>query len=54
MVEKLIKDPVCGMRMKPEEAPYVSEYQGVTYRFCSEACKKKFDRDPSRFVRGNA
>lgn len=50
MAEELIKDPVCGMRMRPEEAVHVSKYQGGIYRFCSEACKEKFDQDPSRFV----
>ncbi|MGE3537335.1 MAG: YHS domain-containing protein [Candidatus Tectimicrobiota bacterium] len=50
MVEKLSKDPVCGMRMRPDEAQYSSEYQGVVYYFCSEACQAKFDQQPSRFV----
>ncbi len=50
MVEALLKDPVCGMRMRPEEAIYISEYQGVVYRFCSEACKEKFDQQPARFA----
>lgn len=50
MLEKLIKDLVCGMRMTPEQAAHVSEYQGAVYRFCSEACKQKFDRDPSKFA----
>lgn len=52
MAEKLIKDPVCGMRLRPEEAIYESEYEGVVYRFCSEACKEKFDQDPARFIQG--
>ena len=50
MAEALLKDPVCGMRMRPQEAIYVSEYHGVVYRFCSEACKAKFDQDPARFL----
>ena len=50
MGEKLIKDPVCGMRIRPEEATHVSECQGITYRFCSEACKQKFDQDPLHFA----
>jgi len=40
MAEELLKDPVCGMRMRPDEAVYTSEYQGVLYHFCSEACKR--------------
>jgi Cu+-exporting ATPase len=50
MREAMIKDPVCGMRMTPEEAVYVSEYAGVVHRFCSEACKAKFDREPAKYV----
>jgi Cu+-exporting ATPase len=50
MAEELIKDPVCGMRIQPVQVVAVSEHAGSTYRFCSEACKQKFDRDPARFV----
>jgi Cu+-exporting ATPase len=46
----MIKDPVCGMRMTSEEARYASEYAGVVHRFCSEACKVKFDRDPTKYA----
>ena len=50
MRQAMTKDPVCGMRMTPEEAVGVSEYAGVVYRFCSEACKAKFDREPATYV----
>jgi Cu+-exporting ATPase len=49
MGQTVIKDPVCGMRMPPDETVHSSEYVGAVYRFCSEACKAKFDRDPARF-----
>lgn len=50
MLEQLIKDLVCGMRMRPDEAVHVSEYHGVVYHFCSEACKHTFDQQPERFA----
>ena len=50
MGQAMIKDLVCGMRMTPAEAVHSSEYAGVVYRFCSEACKVKFDRDPAKFA----
>ena len=50
MRDAMIKDPVCGMRMTPVEAVYVSEYGGVVHRFCSNACKVKFDRDPAKYA----
>ena len=49
MAEAPAKDPVCGMRLRPEEAVDVLEYGGRAYRFCSEACRKKFEGDPERF-----
>jgi Cu+-exporting ATPase len=27
-----------------------SEYEGVTYYFCAEACKEAFDAEPSKYV----
>jgi YHS domain-containing protein len=45
-------DPVCGMQVDPATAAGQSEYQGVTYHFCSMGCKRQFDRDPQRFVGG--
>ena len=50
MRKAMIKDPVCGMRITPEEAVAVSEYAGVVYRFCAEACKAKFDREPTKYA----
>jgi len=50
MREAMIKDPVCGMRITPDEAVAVSEYAGVVHRFCSEACKAKFDREPAKYT----
>jgi len=38
-------DPVCGMQVSPEHA-IKSEYQGKSFYFCSESCRKKFDKNP--------
>jgi len=46
-------DPVAYFEDgKPQsgDANITAEYQGVTYRFASEAHLKKFQQDPSRFV----
>lgn len=45
------KDVVCGMQVDPNKAAGRSEYQGKTYYFCSETCKKKFDATPDQFVK---
>src|ERR1022692_4367497 len=45
-----VKDPVCGMASDAYEAAGKSEYQGVTYHFCSAGCKDKFDKDPEHYL----
>ncbi len=42
------RDAVCGMKTGGE-APTAS-HGGRTYRFCSEGCRRRFERDPERFV----
>lgn len=48
----VVKDPVCGMEIDPEAAAGTSEYEGTTYYFCAEGCKKEFDADPQKFLDG--
>jgi Cu+-exporting ATPase len=46
-----VKDVVCGMQIDPAKAKGgKSEYKGKTYYFCSEDCKKKFDKEPAKYV----
>ena len=46
-----VKDVVCGMQIDPTKAKGgKSEYKGKTYYFCSEDCKKKFDKEPAKYV----
>jgi Cu+-exporting ATPase len=45
-----VRDPVCGMIVKPDAAAGQSSYGGQTYLFCSAACKHKFDVDPTRYT----
>lgn len=42
-------DAVCGMKVNPVSAEAQSEYEGVTFYFCSQECKKAFDADPLRY-----
>ncbi len=51
MVEK-VKDPVCGMEVETT-TEFRSEHMGKTYYFCSENCKKEFEKDPHRFLHGH-
>ncbi|MFI5254439.1 MAG: YHS domain-containing protein [Candidatus Limnocylindrales bacterium] len=43
-------DPVCGMTVQTEGAPYSYEYKGTTYYFCSKGCLLEFKDDPERFL----
>jgi len=45
-----IIDPVCGMTIEEKDAIATSTYKGTTYYFCSEACKKDFDKNPEAFI----
>ncbi len=47
-------DPVCGMDVDEKTAAGQSEYKGQTYYFCSLGCKKAFDKEPDKFVAGEA
>ncbi len=45
-----VNDPVCGMKIDPATATIKSEYKGQTYVFCSQGCKKSFEKDPEKHV----
>jgi membrane fusion protein, copper/silver efflux system len=47
-----VTDPVCGVSVDGKHADAAglrSTYKGSTYYFCSDACKKTFDKDPARY-----
>jgi len=43
------RDPVCGALV--HEKRFRKSYEGEKYYFCSVKCKKKFRRNPRRFVK---
>lgn len=45
-------DLVCGMEVMDKAGAPKSEYMGKTYYFCSVGCKKAFDKNPSKYIRG--
>jgi Cu+-exporting ATPase len=45
----MAKDIVCGMEVD-SPSDWQSTYQGETFEFCSEKCKKEFDANPDTFV----
>ena len=47
-----MKDPVCGMTVRPPTKAGSAVHDGVTYHFCSAGCRAKFTADPQRYTRG--
>lgn len=45
----MAKDPVCGMQVDEAAAAKV-EYRGLTYYFCSPACKAMFEKSPEKYT----
>lgn len=51
---KMAIDPVCKMDVDEATAQYKSEYKGQKYYFCSPGCKKAFDAEPEKYLKGGA
>jgi RND family efflux transporter MFP subunit len=46
-------DPICGMEVDEKRAAAAgrkSEYEGATYYFCADDCKKRFDAEPGKYA----
>jgi Cu+-exporting ATPase len=48
-VSASLRDPVCGMTVKPE-SPHAADHGGRTWRFCSARCAERFRAEPERFL----
>lgn len=45
----MVKDPVCGMEIRPEAAAASEVHEGRTFHFCSKSCHDTFVGDPHRY-----
>lgn len=45
-----VRDPVCGMSIYEFKAVAMTDYQGTTYRFCSQMCRQQFLTHPERYA----
>lgn len=43
--DNAVQDPVCGMKVDPTSS-CSSDFEGNTYYFCCNGCRKKFNSDP--------
>jgi Cu+-exporting ATPase len=48
--EQRVKDPVCGMMIRPSEAAATVEHKGKTYYFCGQNCASSFRGDPETYA----
>jgi putative ABC transport system ATP-binding protein len=44
-LQALVRDPVCGMLIDPEQAPASIERDGTRLHFCSRGCRDEFQAD---------
>ncbi|MGC9115235.1 MAG: YHS domain-containing protein [Fervidicoccaceae archaeon] len=43
-------DPVCGMRVDKSKAKFKVIYKGKIYYFCSDHCRKAFEKEPDFYI----
>lgn len=48
------KDPVCGMQVERANPGATSRHDGHTVWFCSDRCRTRFDKEPSRYESAGA
>jgi YHS domain-containing protein len=51
--DKMALDVVCGMEVDETTAQWTSGYKGRTYYFCSPGCKRAFDANPEKYIKGS-
>jgi xanthine dehydrogenase accessory factor len=46
----VLRDPVCGMTVRPKHVRHLAEHDGVVYAFCSLGCRTSFAREPAIYL----
>ena len=46
-------DPVCGIKVHPEQSAFSTIYAKSSYYFCSQACLDAFKRESERYHAGS-
>ncbi len=49
-ITKAVIDPVCGMNVPFGKIDLSVKYQGCSYYFCAEACRKAFEENPGKYL----
>jgi Cu+-exporting ATPase len=48
--DPIAEDVVCGMQVKTDADAIQSSFEGKTFYFCAEGCKRTFEKDPAQFA----
>ncbi|MBB4170166.1 heavy metal translocating P-type ATPase [Rhizobium sp. BK538] len=48
--DAVVRDPVCGMTVDPTAGKPSLQYGGLTYHFCSDGCRRKFEAMPRDYL----
>ncbi|MBB3593831.1 Cu+-exporting ATPase [Rhizobium sp. BK529] len=48
--DMVARDPVCGMVVDPDAGKPAIDYEGRSYHFCSDGCRKKFEAAPQDYL----
>lgn len=51
VADALTTCPVSGEKLGEMGAPYTFTYQNQEVKLCCSGCKKKFDKDPEKYVK---
>ena len=43
-------DPVCGMIVEQKTKVKAVDFEGHTYFFCAESCRKAFENKPQKYL----
>jgi Cu+-exporting ATPase len=46
IIDRRVKDPVCGMDVDPSTSAHRVEHMGTAYHFCCAGCANRFRQDP--------
>jgi len=49
----VVRDPVCAMKVDPENAADQRLYKDKEFLFCSKKCSARFDSEPSKFLQAH-
>ena len=48
--DAVVRDPVCGMTVDPEAGKPSLDYNGRTFHFCCDGCRRKFEAAPENYL----